>query len=238
MWPFALRRFSPDESSGPAPGPDPALAPFFDATADAMMLFGPDFIVTAGQRGRGPPAARAARAPARPLRARARRCSPACSATPACRSACRARRGVVRDEVTVADVEGQPLQCRVEALRLDGRARAPPPAGHHAPRCARVAALRSLEELHRAAARGAARRGLDHGAARGAPARREPGGRAAVRPPARGAAAAPRSCGTSWRTPATASACAPSSAPASPAGARSTSTSPACTATAATCPTS
>ena len=40
MWPSASRRFSPDDPSGPAPGPEAALAPFFEERGE--LASGPE----------------------------------------------------------------------------------------------------------------------------------------------------------------------------------------------------
>ncbi len=111
------RHPSPGESGGGPPAADPALAPFFEATADPMILFGPDFIV----RMVNAAADRLLRLPEGRLRGRS-----------VLESALLARvlgdadvprrladgAGPLRDEVTLTDLEGQPLQCQVEALRL------------------------------------------------------------------------------------------------------------------------
>jgi PAS domain-containing protein len=149
MWPFALRYLSPDGPSGPAPGPGPALAPFFDATADAMLVYGPDFIVVAANEAAG----RLLREQRGRLRGRSVLESPLLARLLAAASVPQRLQDdtdVVRDEVTVADVEGQPLQCRLEALRQDD-GRVLLHLQDTTPALRAVAALRSIEELHRAA---------------------------------------------------------------------------------------
>ncbi len=148
MWPFALRRFSPDESSAAAP--DPALGPFFDATAEPMLLYGPDFVVVRANEAAG----RLLREPHGRLRGRSVLESPLLSRLLAGASVPQRLQGdarVVRDEVTIADLEGQPLQCRVEAMRLDD-GRVLLHLRDDTPVQRAVAALHSLEELHRASA--------------------------------------------------------------------------------------
>jgi len=166
MWPFAPRpirrpvlplllvglgpprRLAPGEGAEAAP--EPALAPFFEATADPMLLYGPDFIVVLANEAAG----RLLREPHGRLRGRSVLESSLLSRLLAGASVPQRLQGetrVVRDEVTVADLEGQPLQCRIEALRLDdGRVLLHLQDTTPAQRA--VAALRSLEELHRASA--------------------------------------------------------------------------------------
>ena len=141
---------SPGESGGGAPPTDPGLMPFFEATADPMIIFGPDFTVRMANAA----ADRLLRVPGGHLLGRS-----------VLESALLARvlgdanvpqrlrdsASVVHDEVTVTDLEGQPLQCQVEALRLaDGRVLL-----HLQDTTATLrarAAVRAVEGLHRAAA--------------------------------------------------------------------------------------
>jgi two-component system, cell cycle sensor histidine kinase and response regulator CckA len=149
MWPIAQRHHSPDESSGPQPRPDLPLAPFFDATADAMLVYGPDFIVLAANEAAG----RLLHEPGR-LLGRSVLESSLLARLLAASSVPQRLQGDtrhVRDEVTIADIEGQPLQCRLEALRLDD-GRILLHLQDTTPVQRAIAALRSLEELHRASA--------------------------------------------------------------------------------------
>jgi two-component system, cell cycle sensor histidine kinase and response regulator CckA len=146
----SARHLSSAEGGGGPPVVDPGLTPFFEATADPMILFGPDFVVRMANAA----ANRLLRVPDGRLLGRS-----------VLESALLARvlgdtnvpqrlrdgTSVVQDEITVTDIEGQPLLCQVEALRLaDGgvllhlrditatlRARA---------------TVRAVEDLHRAAA--------------------------------------------------------------------------------------
>jgi CheY-like chemotaxis protein len=150
MWPSALRRLSPDDPSGPAPGPEAALAPFFAATADPMLLYGPDFIVTVANEAAG----RLLGEPHGRLAGRSVLESPLLSRLLAAAGVPQRLRDdarVARDEVTVADREGRPLQVRLEALRLeDGRVLLHLQDTTAALRA--TAALAALEELRRASA--------------------------------------------------------------------------------------
>lgn len=144
------RHPSPGESGGGPPPADPGLMPFFEATANPMILFGPDFIVQMANAA----ADRLLRVPDGHLPGRS-----------VLESALLARvlgdanvpqrlrdsTSVLHDEVTVTDLEGQPLQCQVEALRLaDGRVLL-----HLQDTTATLrarATVRTVESLHRAAA--------------------------------------------------------------------------------------
>ncbi len=117
----STRHPSPDESGGGPPPADPGLMPFFEATADAMILFGPDFIVGMANAA----AHRLMRVPDGQLPGRSVLESALLARVLGDANVPQRLRGstsVLRDEVTVTDIEGQPLQCQVEALRLaDGR---------------------------------------------------------------------------------------------------------------------
>ena len=43
--PGAMSQRAPGEGTGGPPAADSGLAPFFEATADPMIVYGPDFIV-------------------------------------------------------------------------------------------------------------------------------------------------------------------------------------------------
>ena len=115
------RHPSPGGSGGGPPPADPGLTPFFEATADPMILFGPDFVVLTANAA----ANRLLRVPDGQLHGRSVLESALLARVLGGASVPQRLHGstnVVRDEVTVADAEGQPLQCHVEALRLaDGR---------------------------------------------------------------------------------------------------------------------
>ena len=113
----SARHLSPSESGGGPPAADPGLAPFFEATADPMILFGPDFIVRMANAA----ASRLLRVPDGQLHGRSVLESALLARVLGGASVPQRLRGdttVVRDEVTVTDVEDQPLQCHVEAFRL------------------------------------------------------------------------------------------------------------------------
>ncbi len=142
---------SPEEGgSGPPPVADPGLKPFFEATLDPMLLYGPDLVIVVANTA----ASRLMRVPDDQLRGRSvlevallARILGAASVP----QRLRGTTSVVRDEVTVADAEGQPIQCHVEALQLhDGRVLLHLQDTTSALRAR--SALRAIEELHRAAA--------------------------------------------------------------------------------------
>jgi two-component system, cell cycle sensor histidine kinase and response regulator CckA len=144
------RRLSPAEGGGGPPEAEPALAPFFEATADPMILFGPDYIVRMSNAAAG----RLLRMSDGRLNGRSVLESPLLARLLGGASVPQRLRGattVVHEEVTVADGEGQPLQCHVEALRLaDGSVLLHLQDTTAALRAR--AALRAVEDLHRAAA--------------------------------------------------------------------------------------
>jgi two-component system cell cycle sensor histidine kinase/response regulator CckA len=146
----SARHLSPSGSGGGPPPADPGLAPFFEATADPMILFGPDFIILMVNAAAG----RLLRVPEAKLPGRSVLESALLARLLGSASVPQRLRGstsVVRDEVTLTDVEGQPLQCNVEALRLaDGRVLLHLQDVTGALRAG--AALRAMEDLHRAAA--------------------------------------------------------------------------------------
>jgi two-component system cell cycle sensor histidine kinase/response regulator CckA len=144
------RHPSPGDSGGGPPGAGPGLMPFFEASADPMILFGPDFIVQMANAA----ASRLLRVPDGHLPGRSVLESPLLARVLGDANVpqrLRGGTGVVQDEVTVADIEGQPLQCRLEALQLaDGRVLL-----HLQDTTATLrarAAVRAVEDLHRAAA--------------------------------------------------------------------------------------
>ena len=113
---------SPNEGGGGPPAvADPGLKSFFEATLDPMLLYGPDLVIVVSNAA----ASRLMRMPDDQLRGRSvlevallARILGAASVP----QRLRGTTSVVRDEVTVADAEGQPIQCQVEALQLsDGR---------------------------------------------------------------------------------------------------------------------
>ena len=136
MWPFVSRLAHrlllpplvvgsgrPGDASpgggGSAPGSDAALAAFLEATADPMLLFGPDFVVTAANEAAG----RLLREPpARLIGRSVLESAPLSRLLSAAQVPQRLQGGtrLVRDEVTMADPEGQPVECRLEAVRLPG----------------------------------------------------------------------------------------------------------------------
>ncbi len=145
------RRLSPDDGgSGPPPVADPGLKPFFEVTLDPMLLYGPDLVIVVANTA----ASRLMRLPDDQLRGRSvlevallARILGAASVP----QRLRGTTSVVRDEVTVADAEGQPIQCHVEALQLhDGRVLLH--LQDTTPALRARSALRAIEELHRAAA--------------------------------------------------------------------------------------
>jgi two-component system cell cycle sensor histidine kinase/response regulator CckA len=145
-----VRHPSPGESGGGPPPADPGLLPFFEATADPMILFGPDFIVRMANAA----ADRLLHVPEGHLLGRSVLESALLARVLGDASVPqRLREGtnVVHDEVTVTDIEGQPLQCQVEAMRLaDGRMLL-----HLRDTTATLrarATVRAVEGLHRAAA--------------------------------------------------------------------------------------
>ena len=145
------RHFSSSESGADSPPlVDPGLGPFFEATSDPMVVFGPDFIVLMANAA----ACRLLRVPDGQLIGRSVLESALLARVIGGASVPQRLRGattIVRDEVTVVDAEGQPLQCHVEALRLaDGRVLLHLRDVTAALR-ARTA-LHALEDLHRAAA--------------------------------------------------------------------------------------
>ena len=146
----APRHLSSSESGGGPPAADPGLEPFFQATTDPMIIFGPDFIVRMANAAAG----RLLRVPDGQLAGRSVLESALLARVLGGASVPQRLRGgttVVRDEVTVVDAEGQPLQCRIEALRLlDGRVLLHLQDATAALRAR--AALRAVEDLHRAAA--------------------------------------------------------------------------------------
>jgi nitrogen-specific signal transduction histidine kinase/CheY-like chemotaxis protein len=124
--------------------------PFFEATTDPMILFGPDFTVRMANAA----ADRLLRVPAGQLLGRSVLESALLASVLGGASVPQRLRdstSVVHDEVTVKDIEGQPLQCHVEALRLaDGGVLL-----HLQDTTATLrarAAVRAVEDLHRAAA--------------------------------------------------------------------------------------
>ena len=146
----SARHPSPGESGGGPPPADPGLMPFFEATADPMILFGPDFTVLMANAA----ADRLLHVPDGQLHGRSVLESPLLARVLGDAGVSQRLRGdtsLVRDEVTVTDIEGQPLQCHVEALRLThGRVLL-----HLQDTTATLrahAALRAVEDLHRAAA--------------------------------------------------------------------------------------
>jgi two-component system, cell cycle sensor histidine kinase and response regulator CckA len=143
------RHLSSSEGGGPVPA-DPGLAPFFEATTDPMVVFGPDFIVLMANAA----ACRLLRTTEGQLTGRSVLESALLARLLGGASVPQRLRGgttVVRDEVAVVDAEGQPVQCQVEALRLaDGRVLLHLRDVTAALR-ARTA-LRALEDLHRSAA--------------------------------------------------------------------------------------
>ena len=146
----SARHPSPGESGGGPPPADPGLTPFFEATADPMVLFGPDFTILMANSA----ADRLLRAPDGQLLGRPVLESALLTRVLGGASVPQRLRGstsMVRDEVTVTDIEGQPLQCHVEALRLaDGRVLL-----HLQDTTAMLrarASVRAVEDLHRAAA--------------------------------------------------------------------------------------
>ncbi len=113
---------APGEGGGePAAPVARGLESFFETTGDAMLIYAPDLAIVAVNDAAG----RFLRAPADDLRGRSvlenallARILTAASVPQRLREPDAA----LRDDVTVADAEGQPLQCRVEALRLaDGQ---------------------------------------------------------------------------------------------------------------------
>ena len=143
-------RPEPGEGGVGLPPADPGLAPFFEASADPMIIFGPDFIVRMANAA----ASRLLHVPEGHLPGRsvlesellARLLGDALVP-----QRLRSGTSAVHDEVTVTDAEGQPLQCRIEALRLaDGRVLLHLQDTTAALRAR--AALRAVEDLHRAAA--------------------------------------------------------------------------------------
>ena len=146
----SARHLSSSESGGGTPAADPGLGPFFEATTDPMIIFGPDFIILMANAAAG----RLLRVPDGQLQGRSVLESSLLARVLGGASVPQRLRGgtsVVRDVVTVADAEGQPFQCHVEALRLlDGRVLLHLQDATAALR-ARTA-LRAVEDLHRAAA--------------------------------------------------------------------------------------
>ena len=120
LGPACLR--APGEGPGePAAPPARGLDAFFEATGDPMLVYGPDLSVTAANVAAG----RFLRVPAHELPGRSvlentllARILTAASVPQRLRDTV----ALVRDDVTVADAEGQPLQCRVEAMHMtDGQ---------------------------------------------------------------------------------------------------------------------
>jgi len=146
----SVRHLSSSEGGGGPVEADPGLAPFFEATTDPMVIFGSDFVVLRANAA----ASRLLRVPGGQLVGRSVLESALLARVIGGASVPQRLRGattVVRDEVTVPDAEGQPLQCHVEALRMpDGRVLLHLQDATAALR-ARTA-LRAVEELHRAAA--------------------------------------------------------------------------------------
>ncbi len=142
------RHLSPREAGG-ARTEDPGLLPFFESTADPMLIYGPDFTVLTANAA----AARLLRTPESQLAGRSVLESALLANVLGNASVPQRLRNAdaVRDEVVVMDAEGQPIQVAVEAMRLGG--------GHvllHLQDTTAAlrsrSALRSIEELHRAAA--------------------------------------------------------------------------------------
>ncbi|HVP14958.1 MAG TPA: PAS domain-containing protein, partial [Terriglobales bacterium] len=139
-----------DGGSGPPAVADPGLKPFFEASLDPMLIYGPDLVIAIANSAAG----RLLRLADDQLRGRSvlevallARILGAASVP----QRLRGTTSVVRDEVTVADAEGQPIQCHVEALQLtDGRVLLHLQDTTTALRAR--SALRAIEELHRAAA--------------------------------------------------------------------------------------
>jgi nitrogen-specific signal transduction histidine kinase/ActR/RegA family two-component response regulator len=146
----AARHLSSSEGGGGPVPADPGLAPFFEATSDPMVVFGPDFLVLMANAA----ACRLLRVTEAQLIGRSVLESALLARVLSGASVPQRLRGgttVVRDEVAVVDAEGQPLQSHVEALRLpDGRVLVHLRDVTAAFR-ARTA-LRALEDLHRSAA--------------------------------------------------------------------------------------
>jgi two-component system, cell cycle sensor histidine kinase and response regulator CckA len=144
------RHLSSSEGGGGPEPADPGLAPFFEATSDPMVVFGPDFIVLMANAA----ACRLLRVTEAQLTGRSVLESALLARVLGGASVPQRLRGgttVVRDDVAVVDAEGQALQCHVEALRLaDGRVLVHLRDVTAALR-ARTA-LRALEDLHRSAA--------------------------------------------------------------------------------------
>ena len=145
----AVRHLAPDEGRGEPPARQLELTPFFDATTDPMILFGPDFIVLAANAA----ASRLLRVAESQLPGRSVLESALLARVIGGASVPQRLRGstnVVRDTVLVTDAEGQALQCHVEALRFpDGRVLL-----HLQDTTAALRArdaLRAADELHRAA---------------------------------------------------------------------------------------
>jgi PAS domain-containing protein len=142
---------TPDEGGGGPPAvADPGLKALFEATLDPMLLYGPDLVIVASNAA----ASRLMRVPDGQLRG--------CSVLEVALLArilgaasvpqrLRGTTSVVRDEVTVADAEGQSIQCEVEALQLpDGRVLL---HLHDTTAALRArSALRAIQDLRRAAA--------------------------------------------------------------------------------------
>ena len=108
---------APGEAGGGPPVAPEGLEAFFETTGDAMLLYGPDLIVTTANAAAG----RFLRVPPEQLRGRSvlendllARILTAASVPQRLRETA----AVLRDDVTVADAEGQPTQCHLEALRL------------------------------------------------------------------------------------------------------------------------
>ena len=146
----SARHPSPGESGGGPPAGDPGLQPFFEATADPMILFGPDFVV----RMANAPAEQLLRVPDGHLLGRSVLESALLArllGDAGVPQRLRGDTGAVRSEVTVPGHEGQPLQCRLEAVRLaDGGVLL-----HLQDTTATLrarATVRAVEDLHRAAA--------------------------------------------------------------------------------------